>query len=248
MRMGEQKKTSWFARWGFFIVALGTVAAVAAGWGNRANLWPFGFGFRLLSWAVVGALLGVLFSLIGVFATRGGKKRGRIRAILGVLLGLLVAGLPSWHMWKARDLPAIHDISTDTDNPPAFSAVAPLRRGSPNPVEYGGEEIADQQHKSYPDIQPLLMHAPVDHAFEHVVETAREAGWNIVDANPAQGRLEATATTFWFGFKDDVVIRVLATETGSRIDVRSVSRVGRSDIGANARRVRAYLAKLAAAP
>ena len=82
--MAEQK-TSWFARWGFFIVGLGAAAAVAAGWGSRADLWPFGFGFRLLAWAVVGALVGALFSLIGVFATRGGKKRGRIRAILGVL-------------------------------------------------------------------------------------------------------------------------------------------------------------------
>ncbi|MBI3607562.1 MAG: DUF1499 domain-containing protein [Nitrospirae bacterium] len=246
--MAEPKKTSWFARWGFFIVGLGTAAAVAAGWGSRAGLWPFGFGFRLLAWAGVGALAGVLLSLIGVFATRKGNKRGRLQAILGVLLGLLVAGLPSWYVWKARDLPAIHDISTDTDHPPAFSAVTPLRRGSPNPVEYGGEEIADRQHRAYPDIQPLLMHASVDHAFEHVLEAAREMGWDIVDANPAQGRLEAMATTFWFGFKDDVVVRVSPTEIGSRIDVRSVSRVGRSDIGTNARRIRGYLAKLAAAP
>jgi len=246
--MAEPKKTSWFARWGFVIVGWGTAAAVVAGWGSRTNLWPFGFGFRLLAWAVAAIAIGVLFSLIGAIATRGGKKRGRIRAILGVLVGLLVAGSPSWYVWKARDLPAIHDISTDTDNPPAFSAITPLRRGLPNPVEYGGEEIADQQHRAYPDIQPLLMHAPVAHAFEHVLEAAREMGWDIVDANPAQGRLEATATTFWFGFKDDVVVRVSPTETGSRIDVRSLSRVGRSDIGANARRIRAYLAILAAAP
>lgn len=246
--MAEPKKISWFARWGFVIVGLGTAAAVAAGWGSRANLWPFGFGFRLLAWAVAAIAIGVLFSLIGAIATRGGKKRGRIRAILGVLLGLFVAGSPSWYVWKARDLPAIHDISTDTDNPPAFSAVTPLRRGSPNPVEYGGEEIADQQHRAYPDIQPLLMHASVDHAFEHALEAAREMGWDIVDANPAQRRLEATATTFWFGFKDDVVVRVSPTETGSRIDARSVSRVGRSDIGTNAGRIRAYLAILAAAP
>jgi len=71
-------------------------------------------------------------------------------------------------------------------------------------------------------------------------------GWEIVEANPAQGRIEATATTFWFGFRDDVVVLVSATESGSRIDVRSLSRVGRSDVGTNAARVRAYLAKLSA--
>jgi len=96
--MAEPKKTSGFARWGFVIVGLGTAAAVAAGWGSRANLWPFGFGFRLLAWAVAAIAIGVLFSLIGAIATRGGKKRGRIRAILGVLLGLLVAGSPSWYV------------------------------------------------------------------------------------------------------------------------------------------------------
>ena len=69
-------------------------------------------------------------------------------------------------------------------------------------------------------------------------------GWEIVDANPGQGRIEATDATFWFGFKDDMVVRVAPTETGSRVDVRSLSRVGRSDVGTNAKRIRAFLARL----
>jgi uncharacterized protein (DUF1499 family) len=149
-------------------------------------------------------------------------------------------------MLKARSVPAIHDITTDWENPPAFSAVAPLRRGAPNPVEYGGAAVADQQRKAYPDIQPMLVDASPARTFERALEAAREMGWEIVDANPAQGRIEATATTLWFGFKDDVVIRVSATDSGSRIDLRSLSRVGRSDVGANAARIRAYLAKFAA--
>jgi uncharacterized protein (DUF1499 family) len=87
---------------------------------------------------------------------------------------------------------------------------------------------------------------PPDVAFDKALAAAREMGWDIVDAKPAEGRIEATDTTFWFGFKDDVVIRISPTSEGSRIDVRSVSRVGRSDIGTNAKRIRAYLEKLKA--
>jgi uncharacterized protein (DUF1499 family) len=81
-------------------------------------------------------------------------------------------------------------------------------------------------------------------AFDRALGAARAMGWRIVDANPGQGRIEATDTTFWFGFQDDVVIRVAPTETGSRVDVRSLSRAGRSDVGTNAKRVRAFLARL----
>ena len=71
-------------------------------------------------------------------------------------------------------------------------------------------------------------------------------GWEIVASDPAQGRIEATATTFWFGFKDDIVVRLAAEGTGSRVDVRSLSRIGSSDVGANAQRIRAYLEKVKA--
>ncbi|MFZ5862628.1 MAG: DUF1499 domain-containing protein [Nitrospirota bacterium] len=241
------RPSSWFAKWGFLVALASAVACALAGFGARADLWTFGAGFRVLGWAVAGALIGAVLSLIGVFATRGGKKRGRASAILGVLIGLAAAGLPAWQLVQARSLPAIHDITTDLENPPSFSAVVPLRRGAPNAVEYAGTPVADQQRRAYPDIGPLTLAMPVTQAFDRALEAVRDMEWEIIDANPAHGRIEATATTFWFGFKDDVVVRVSATESGSRIDVRSLSRVGRSDVGANARRIRGYLAKLSAA-
>jgi uncharacterized protein (DUF1499 family) len=239
-----ERKTSWFAKWGFVVVVTGAAAAVLAGWGTRADLWAFGVGFRVLTWAAVATLIGAVLALIGLFATRSGKKRGRLRAVLGVVIGAAVAVVPAMYMVKAGKVPPIHDITTDLENPPTFSVIAPLRRGAPNPVEYGGPAVAQQQRTAYPDVHPIVLDAPPDRAFERALDAARDMGWEIVDANPAQGRIEATATTFWFGFKDDVVVRVSATEAGSRIDVRSLSRVGRSDVGANAARIRTYLAKL----
>ena len=141
-----------------------------------------------------------------------------------------------------NNFPKIHDVTTDTEDPPAFVAILGLRKDAPNPSTYGGPEIAAQQRAAYPDIRPLVSEIPPARAFERALSVARRMGWDIVDENPPEGRIEATATTLWFGFKDDVVIRIIPLAgTGSRLDIRSVSRVGLSDIGTNARRIRAFL-------
>jgi uncharacterized protein (DUF1499 family) len=164
--------------------------------------------------------------------------------IVGILIGLVVVGIP-WQMKRtAQRVPAIHDISTDTDDPPRFDAVLPLRKDAPNAADYGGPEIAAQQHAAYPDVRPLLWRMPSSHAFTQALHAAEAMGWEIVAADPIEGRLEATDTTFWFGFKDDIVVRIQGQPDGSRVDVRSVSRVGRSDVGTNARRIRKYLRRL----
>jgi uncharacterized protein (DUF1499 family) len=146
---------------------------------------------------------------------------------------------------RARSVPPIHDISTDTEDPPQFVAVLPLRANAPNPPHYAGQDTAHEQRKAYPDIQPLVLAVPTQVAFNRARDVAQSLGWQIMGADAGAGRIEATATTLWFGFKDDVVIRVLPQgTTGSRIDVRSKSRVGRSDAGANALRIREFLANL----
>jgi uncharacterized protein (DUF1499 family) len=124
-------------------------------------------------------------------------------------------------------------------------AILPLRAGAPNPAEYGGAEVAAQQRAGYPDIGPLILQTLPQQAFDRALAAARDMGWEIVATDPTSGRIEATATTFWFGFKDDVVVRVTPVGDGSRIDVRSVSRVGRSDVGSNAERIKAYLGRVA---
>lgn len=232
---------------GFALAIVAALAAMGAGFGSRWGLWEFRAGFTVLKWASFAALAAAAVSLGGVIAARlGGRRRGLGFALLGLVLGLGTVYVP-WS-WKrtAERVPPIHDITTDTADPPGFVAIAPLRAGAANPMEYGGAEIAAQQRAGYPDLEPLTLNVPPAAGFERALAAARAMDWAIVAADSAAGRIEATDTTFWFGFKDDVVIRVTPFGAGSRVDVRSVSRVGRSDVGTNAKRIRAYLEKLAA--
>jgi uncharacterized protein (DUF1499 family) len=140
--------------------------------------------------------------------------------------------------------PRIHDITTDTDHPPQFVALLAVRQKAPNGAAYGGARIAQAQKAAYPDIAPARLGTPPDQAFDRALDAAQRMGWKIIAADKAEGRIEATATTFWLRFKDDVVIRIAAAGSGSRLDIRSMSRVGRNDFGANAKRIRAFLQQL----
>ena len=164
---------------------------------------------------------------------------------IAALVVALATVLPplSW-VRAARQLPYIHDITTDTEAPPAFVAILKERTHAPNTAVYGGPEIARQQREAFPDIAPAQLKLPPAQAFERALQAARDLGWEIVAAQAGEGRIEATDTTTWFGFKDDVVIRVSAAGDGSRVDVRSVSRLGERDLGKNAKRVRDYLGRL----
>jgi uncharacterized protein (DUF1499 family) len=223
------------------VVAIGAaLLLIVAGPGTRLGLWEFGTGFMMMRWALFLGLGGAGLALVSLFFSRTRRGRGAILTA-ALIIGIGTASVPWNGYQKARSLPPIHDISTDTTNPPRFVDVTPLRADAPNPVDYPGEEIAEQQRDAYPDIQPLELLQSAGQTFDRAVRTARELGWEIVAAVPADGRIEATATTFWFGFKDDVVIRITPAGTGSRLDIRSKSRVGRSDVGANAARIRNFV-------
>lgn len=191
-----------------------------------------------------GAALGVITSLLGlallVHALWRGTPATRALAGLAVLLGTLAWTGPVHLAQQARAVPPIHDITTDTHDPPRFVRAAERRGAAANPLEYGGAAVARQQRRAYPDIQPLILASDPALAFDLARRAAADMGWRDIDADPDTGRIEAVAVTRWFGFRDDVVIRVRAEDSGSRVDVRSKSRMGRSDLGANAKRIRAY--------
>ena len=136
-------------------------------------------------------------------------------------------------------MPPIHNISPDTENPPQFDKIVAIRSAAQaNPLAYDAAALAPQQPAAYPWVKPLTLMAPVDEVVDRAEAVMRDMGLEIVSSNKTTGLVEATATTFWFGFKDDVAVRVQpAADGGTQVDLRSVSRVGQSDLGANAARI-----------
>lgn len=233
---------------GFVLGAAAVIAAISSGTGTRLGLWDYRMGFTILRWAAWGGLAAAAVALLGCFtAPSGGPRRGLALAATGLVAGILTFAVPWSSQTNARVAPRVWDITTDIENPPQFVAAIPLRGDVPNKPAYDAKRFAPVQQEAYPDIRPLVVARPPADAYRAALAAARDAGWEIVADVPAEGRIEAVATTLWFGFKDDVVIRVAPATTGSRIDVRSYSRLGRNDAGANARRVRAYLSRLSTA-
>lgn len=231
------------ARATLFLAIAAALAIAASGFGARFGLWDWRAGLAILRWATLGAL-GVA-ALAGLaLLVPGLRSRGPAALATALLVALAAGAVPLHLLQQARALPPINDIATDTANPPAFVAILPLRADAPVPASYAGESAAAAQRAAYPDIAPILVAREPRAAFDAALAAARSMGWTIVAADAASGRIEATATTPWFGFRDDVVVRVAPADRGSRIDVRSVSRVGKGDLGANASRVRAFAAKL----
>jgi len=219
---------------------LAALLLLISGPGTRFGLWEYGTGFLMMRIAFFIGLGAAALALLLLIIPKT-RAVGIVPLAVALVLGLGTAYVPWSGVQKVRSLPFIHDISTDTSTPPVFVAVLPLRADAPNPPEYQGEEIASQQREAYPDIKTLTLAMPVDRAFARAHEAAEGMGWEIVASDPSAGRIEATETTLWFGFKDDVVIRIAGTAGGSRLDVRSKSRVGKSDAGANAERIRKFM-------
>lgn len=221
------------------------VAQLLAGFGYRWDWWHFGTGIQILRWSATTDLAAVALTLVAVILCWAyGTRRALAASGAGLALSLIVVGPPLYYWRVAGQVPPIHDISTDTDNPPRYAAVLALRKSAENPTDYRAD-VAAQQKKGYPDIAPAMLDAPPAEAFARAERAARAVGWEIVAAAPADLRIEATDTTLLFGFKDDIVIRIAAAGSGSRVDVRSQSRVGKSDLGVNANRIRKFLRQLA---
>lgn len=196
-------------------------------------------GFKFGMFAGIAALI-----LLGIQVF---FKRDTVRlssALTAVVLSAVAIITPLSMMNTAKSVPPIHDISTDLINPPEFVAIAPLRADAPNPVEYAGKETAEQQRNAYPKLQTLTYTQSKSELIEATEQAADNLGWKLINTDTNAGIVEATDTTTWFGFKDDVVIRV--TDEGSErlVDIRSKSRVGGSDMGTNAERIRNFIEEL----
>lgn len=228
---------------GLAVAAGCALAALAAGLGYRFGFWHYRAGIATLGYVFwVAAGTAAFCALAAVLAA----VRADAGAIVTAVVGLAIAGVTAWVPYDLRmtagKVPSIHDITTDTVNPPLFAKVAALRKPDDHSIVY--DNVGDQQRKAYPDLAPLVLKAPRDKVFAAAQSTLASMGLELVDADAAQGRIEATATSTLFGFKDDVVVRVAEGPDGTKVDVRSKSRVGRNDIGMNAKRIRTFQAKL----
>jgi hypothetical protein len=236
------------------IVGLLTLAAPAGVW---LGLWDFRRGFAILqatfpftSWiALLCLILAIVLSALAQFKNTGNTRKVASFAFAGALLVAISWYIPS--TFEARlSYPRIHDVSTDVDNPPGYVAIAPLRADATNTMVYGAAnglepgENARLQREGFPDLVPRLLDASPQEVFDRALAALQSMGLEIVAAVPEEGRIEATATTFWFRFKDDVVIRIQPQGYQTLIDARSLSRVGGGDAGTNGLRLREFFSLL----
>ena len=215
------------------------VVVVMSSMGFRMEWWGYGSSLKILRAAVFGGVTAIVLSILGIFMTWPGRGRGglviSIRALF--IVGPTLVTPLYWSYSKSK-LPPIQDISTDLETPPDFW-------DAPTSRVYPGAAIAKQQLAAYPDILPVTFSSPMEQVFDQAVALVEERGWNLVAAELDEGRIEATITTFWYGFKDDVVIRLTEVDAGVRVDMRSASRFGSGgDGGSNANRIRAFLVAL----
>jgi uncharacterized protein (DUF1499 family) len=234
---------------GFWLSLAGVVGIILSPVGFRLGLWDFGVALRLvLRYATFAALAGFALCIVGLLFAKLGKTPIPVgRALAGLIMSGVFAGYVLLQFNKVQGLPYIHDITTDTENPPAFVALANARTAAPNGLAYKGVEIAEKQKQAYPEIGPVQSSLSPSELFAKAEAAARAAGWEIAAADAQAGRIEATATSLIYGFKDDIVIRITPQAGGSQLDMRSMSRMGRSDVGMNAKRIREFVASLKAA-
>jgi uncharacterized protein (DUF1499 family) len=228
------------------MTAITLLAAAPLGW--RLGIWHFRTAFyRLMASSAYLAAASAVTALIALGLGWNSLETIEIAYTTMVLaLGLLLLYVP-WHYKRTLErLPKINDITTDTSDPPQFQSVLAAREAeNASSTTYAGATVAAQQKSAYPEVTSLDTNLPPRVAFRYALKAAEEMpNWTLLVRDDAAGRIEATQKSFWFGFSDDIVIRVKAVDSGSRIDMRSASRQGRSDFGVNAARIRKYFAVL----
>lgn len=235
-----------FGAVGFWLALLGVAGAILSPLGFRLGWWDALVALRkVLAGATLSSIAAFMLCLLAILLAKfSGMKIDLGRTLIGLIIGALFAGFVLMQLRTVKSLPMIHDITTDTTNPPQFVALAAARKAAPNGADYKGTEIAQQQKQAYPDVVPYISKLSPSELFTKAEAAARASAWELAAADAAQGRIEATQTSLLYGFKDDVVIRITPKDSGSQLDMRSMSRVGLSDVGMNAKRIRAFVARL----
>jgi uncharacterized protein (DUF1499 family) len=238
-------KLQWLA---VILLALYPLAILA----TRLDVMHFRNSFLIF---IVSALIGLIVLLLSIFKLTKKQTGEKSALIIAIVLTIVPLTVLSSNIIKARTVPFIHDVTTDTQNPPQFVAAASDRKEGDHPVTYEGEALAQQQLAGYPDLKSLELNQPIEAVVTQAQDVAAAMGWDVIamNINEPPMTIEAVDESVLFGFKDDIVIRLESFTTPeqnvdvpakTRVDVRSMSRVGKSDLGANAARIEAFLSAL----
>ena len=202
---------------------------------------------KILGGAVVGAVLSLVLAMVALASIWKEGHRGGVRAATAVFLSALVLAVPLWSLPALLRLPRIFDVTTDTAAPPAFDRIVKIRQGQANPVHYEAS-FAPLQAAAYPDIKPLLIQRPPIDVYSATRDVVKALNWKVVEEQAPEatrsGHIEAVDRTLFFGFTDDISIRVTGSGKVTKVDVRSSSRFGQHDLGRNAERIRLFLSEV----
>jgi len=206
---------------------------------------------NLLAVSIGGLFLAIAVALFALIRIWFGGQLGAGQAFAGIAIAVVGLAVPLWYLSHAILLPRLTDIETTPQQPLQFKELAAMRPADANRIEDPDAAVAAEQQAAYPDIRPMELERSATEAFDIVHEAVKRLGWTIVLAEPAgddgSGRIEATDRTMLLGFTDDVAIRVTGDDTRAQIDVRSVSRYGLHDLGANAQRIGTLFGEVKAA-
>lgn len=242
-----------YLRIALLIAALPILSIVVGAVATKTGLldWKLGFGLLTFRGPPMIAMLSVATGVIGlVVALMAGIKDLWLRAAAPLVLTLVVMGGFMGLRSVATSVPPIHDVATDWSEPLTFSEAVMAARGAgsnlvlPDPLAPDKSRVADVNAKACPEAKPAVLAEAPAAAYDKVKAALLSVGLTVMTDDPATGRIEAVATSRLYGFKDDVVARVLAKDAGTQVDLRSVSRVGMSDLGANCKRITAIRAAL----
>ena len=235
------------ALWSYRIALLSVLVFAGAFVWHRFFGLPTPIALKATGCAVAGAVIGLALAVAALISIWNEGYLGAVRASAAVFFSVLVLAVPLWSLPDLLTLPRLYEVTTDPAAPPAFDRVAKIRQGAANPVHYDTSFIP-LQAAAYPDIRPLRVQRPLVDVFSSVKDVVKALNWKVIDEQaPESGRsahIEAMDRTFFFGFTDDISIRITGTAKTAKVDIRSSSRFGQHDLGRNARRVRRFMTEV----
>jgi len=244
-----RERRSLLAVWAQRFSLLAVPVLIIAAFGHRAGMMDATPTYATMALGFSLAALGVIAAIAAFEGIWRDGRKGIGPALRGLLLGLLILVVPVVGAWKLVTHPRLTDISTDLDDPPEFLLALSNRPADAAPLEPPDEDEAELQEEGYPDIVPR--HYPVGTArvFEDALAIAEKSGWTMLGSQKPEepenaGRIEAVDSTILFGFRQDIVIRIVPDGEGTLVDMRSAARNGAHDLGANAERIRTFFAQL----